>query len=166
MEFKPIGIIHTPYKTREGVPIQPAAGAGRRGEVEVFPEYSDGLRSLEGFDHIILIYHLHLSKEYSLEVIPFLDTEKRGLFATRAPARPNQIGISIVRLTAVKGNILEIRNVDMIDGTPLLDIKPFVPDFDCFDIKPEDRYGWLEKSRDRTEHTHSDDRFTRKNRKE
>ena len=166
MEFKPIGIIHTPYKTRDGVPIQPAAGAGERGEVEVFPEFSKGLKALDGFSHIILIYHFHLSKEYSLEVVPFLDTEKRGLFATRAPSRPNQIGISIVRLTAVKGNILEIRNVDMIDGTPLLDIKPFVPDFDCFDISPEDKHGWLEKSRDRVDITHSDDRFTGKNRKE
>ena len=156
-EFTPIGTIHTQFETTDGVPIQPAAGRGIRGTVEVLPEFADGLKDLDGFSHIILLYHFHRSEGYRLHVTPFLDTEKRGLFATRAPKRPNGIGLSIVRLVSVGGNVLTIEDVDMLDGTPLLDIKPYVP---VFDKRTEVRTGWLEAAQERAHKTRSDDRFT------
>jgi tRNA-Thr(GGU) m(6)t(6)A37 methyltransferase TsaA len=143
--YHPIGTIHTPFKTREGMPTQPSRGKGIEGVVEVEPAYREALDDLEGFSHIFLIYHLHRSSGYSLKVIPFLDTVRRGLFATRAPRRPNPIGISVVRLERIDGNRLYIRDVDMLDGTPLLDIKPCVREFDAAEGA---RFGWLEgKSR-------------------
>ncbi|MBN2310166.1 MAG: tRNA (N6-threonylcarbamoyladenosine(37)-N6)-methyltransferase TrmO [Candidatus Hydrogenedentes bacterium] len=157
MEFRPIGIIHTPFSRPEGMPIQPAGAGGIRGTVEVFQEFQDGLSDLDGFSHIILLYHFHRSRDFQLRVVPFLDTEPRGLFATRAPRRPNPIGLSVVRLCGVDGCLLEIENVDMLDGTPLLDIKPYVPEFDRHtDI----RTGWLERvGRGVTQHR-SDVRFS------
>jgi len=140
--YKPIGIIHSPFKEPRGVPIQPVFAQGIKGTVEVFPEYAEGLQDLEGFSYIILIYHFHLAKRGSLKVIPYMDTKPRGVFATRAPSRPNPIGISVVRLIKVEGNILHIEDVDIVDGTPLLDIKPYVPEFDLRDAK---RIGWLEE---------------------
>ncbi len=154
--FETIGTIHTPYTDTSGVPIQPAAGIGVKGTVEVFEEYRNGLKDLDGFSHIIVIYHFHRSRGFELEVTPFLDTEKRGLFATRAPNRPCPIGLSVVELERIENGILHIRNVDMLDGTPLLDIKPYVPEFDG-DARA--RIGWLEKARKRIAGKRSDDRF-------
>ena len=156
IEFKPIGTIHTPFKEPHGMPIQPAAGKGIKGTVEVFEEFRDGLKDLDGFSHIILLYHLHRSRGFKLEVTPFLDTEKRGLFATRAPNRPNSIGLSIVRLDRIEGCLLHIENVDILDGTPLLDIKPYVREFDG---QADVRTGWLEKAKERISKGESDDRF-------
>lgn len=127
--YSPIGIIHTPFKTIENVPIQPVAAKGIEGTVELEASYCEGLQDLAGFSHIVLIYHFHLSNGFSLRVVPFLDTATRGVFSTRAPRRPNPIGLSVVELTGIDGNVLFIKNVDMVDGTPLLDIKPHIPDF-------------------------------------
>lgn len=140
MGVKPIGIIHSPFKYKEDTPIQPSR-SNAIGEVEVFREYQEGLDDIEGFSHIILIYEFHKSEGYSLKVKPFLDNKLRGLFATRAPRRPNKIGLSVVRLLKRKDNILTVKGIDVLDGTPLIDIKPYVPDFD-----PDEKItiGWLE----------------------
>ncbi|UCG51348.1 MAG: tRNA (N6-threonylcarbamoyladenosine(37)-N6)-methyltransferase TrmO [Candidatus Latescibacterota bacterium] len=139
--FTPIGVIRTPFKTRDDAPIQPSRAEGARGTVEIRPDLAEGLEDLDGFSHITLIYHLHLSKSFKLKVIPYLDDVPRGVFATRAPRRPNQIGVSVVRLIKIEGTVLHIENVDMLDGTPLLDIKPYVPGFVD---QAEVRSGWLE----------------------
>jgi tRNA-Thr(GGU) m(6)t(6)A37 methyltransferase TsaA len=159
--YKPIGVIRTPFKTPENMPVQPAGGKDVEGVVEVAPEYEDGLADLEGFSHVYLIYHLDRSRGYSLKVVPFMDTVERGLFATRAPRRPNPIGISVVRLRRVEGNRLHVCDLDILDSTPLLDIKPCVRDFDA---SSDVRIGWL-KGKARKARTHrSDDRFKAKDR--
>lgn len=160
IEYKPIGIIHTSFKECKGTPIQ-AAGSGKaEGIVEVFPEYADGLKDLKGFSHIILLYHFHLSGNFSLQVKPYLDDQFRGLYATRAPARPNPIGISTVKLIKVEGTKLYIRKLDIVDGTPLLDIKPYVPDFDERKVY---KIGWLEKHIHKLPETKDDHRFIKRN---
>ena len=156
MIYNQIGIIHTPFKKTEGMPIQPPAGRGIEGKVTVFPEYAQGLADLDGFSHIYLIYHFHLSQGYSLKVTPFLDNKLRGVFATRAPRRPNQIGISIVRITKVERNILHIMDIDIVDGTPLLDIKPYVPEFD---MKNVEKYGWYKGKEKESSIKRADNRF-------
>ena len=156
VEFTPIGIIHSPYTKPENMPIQPAGAAGVKGTVEVFEEYRAGLDDLDGFSHIILLYHFHLNRSFKLRVVPFLDSQQRGLFATRAPKRPNPIGMSVVRLDKIENGVLYIQNVDIIDGTPLLDIKPYVPEFDS---QEEVRTGWLEKAKRHVSKRQSDDRF-------
>jgi len=138
--YRPIGIIHTGFRDRAEAPIQGVFARAAKGEVEVFPEYADGLKDIEGFSHIILIYHFHLADGYSLVSMPFLEEEQHGIFAIRHFKRPNPIGLSIVRLESVRGNKLEISEVDILDGTPLLDIKPFVPQFDN---RPDAKSGWL-----------------------
>ena len=138
--YRPIGIIHTVFRDRAEAPIQGVFARAAKGVVEVFPEYADGLKDIEGFSHIILIYHFHLADGYSLVSMPFLEEEQHGIFAIRHFKRPNPIGLSIVRLESVRGNKLEISEVDIIDGTPLLDIKPFVPQFDN---RPDAKSGWL-----------------------
>jgi tRNA-Thr(GGU) m(6)t(6)A37 methyltransferase TsaA len=154
--YNPIGIIHSPFKDIKGMPIQPAGAKGIAGTIEIKPEYVDGLQDIEGFSHIILIYHFHLSKGYSLKVKPFLDETLRGVFATRAPRRPNPMGISVVKLVKVEGTILHIEDIDIVDGTPLLDIKPYVPEFD---ITGEKKLGWLSKKTDNVSKIKSDERF-------
>lgn len=156
VEFESIGIIHSSFKNLTGMPIQPAGAEGVTGTVEVFDNYVDGLKDLAGFSHIILLYLFHRSQGYNLQVVPYMDTEPRGLFATRAPKRPNAIGLSVVRLDRIQHSILHIQNVDILDGTPLLDIKPFVPEFDA---AVEVRTGWLEKARKAVSTQISDDRF-------
>jgi tRNA-Thr(GGU) m(6)t(6)A37 methyltransferase TsaA len=143
MEFvmRPIGVIHTPFNDKNQTPIQPTRSQAT-GRVEVFPEFSAGLQDLEEFSHIILLYAFHCSSGYSLQVQPFLDDQLRGLFATRHPCRPNPIGLSIVRLLAIRENLLNIEGVDVLDGTPLLDIKPYVPDFD---VRTEVKTGWYDR---------------------
>jgi tRNA-Thr(GGU) m(6)t(6)A37 methyltransferase TsaA len=138
--FKPIGVIHTPFPEPAGVPLQPVGAAGIEGRIELLPEYAEGLAGIEGFSHLILIYHLHRASGFDLTVTPFLDTERHGIFATRSPRRPNGIGISVVRLLRVEGPTLYIEEVDMVDDTPLLDIKPYVPQFDS---RTTDKIGWL-----------------------
>jgi tRNA-Thr(GGU) m(6)t(6)A37 methyltransferase TsaA len=139
--YKSIGTIHSPFKQPRGTPIQPPAAQGVQGSVEVFPEYTEGLQDLDGFSHIILIYHFHLAKRPSLTVQPFLDDRQHGVFAVRAPSRPNPIGLSVVRLVEIEENILYVEDLDVLDGTPLLDIKPYVPDFDARQVE---RTGWME----------------------
>jgi tRNA-Thr(GGU) m(6)t(6)A37 methyltransferase TsaA len=136
----PIGVIRTPFNDQSKTPIQ-AARSQATGQVLVDPAYAAGLQDLEGFSHIILLYVFHASSGYSLLVKPFLDDKEHGLFATRHPGRPNPIGLSVVRLLARKKNVLEIEGVDMLDNTPLIDIKPFVPEFD---LHTQTRAGWYE----------------------
>ena len=143
VRYKPIGIVHSPYKKPQDVPIQSVVSKGAKGSVKLAREYAEGLKDIEGFSHIILVYHFHLSRHYSLIVKPFLDEDLHGVFSTRAPSRPNPIGTSIVRLTKIEDNILHIQDVDIIDGTPLLDIKPYVPKFDQ---RKKVRIGWLKNN--------------------
>ena len=154
--YQPIGTIHSPFQSIKGMPIQPAGAKGVQGTVEINSEYVAGLQDLEGFSYIILIYHFHLSKGYSLKVQPFMDKNLRGVFATRTPKRPNPIGISVVRLVRVEGTILHIEDIDIVDGTPLLDIKPYVPEFDVHRV---DQTGWLSKQVDRVSTVKADKRF-------
>lgn len=156
IEYEPIGVIHTPFKQPKGTPVQPAGARGARGTIEVFAPYADGLRDLEGFSHIMLLYHFDRATRGPMIVTPFMDTEPRGVFATRAPRRPNPIGVSVVVLARVDGRVLHVENVDMLDGTPLLDIKPYVPEFDHHRA---DRVGWLEQARGRVRTQQADDRF-------
>ncbi len=156
IEISPIGIIQTPFKKAEGMPIQPAGAAGVKGTVEVFEDFQPGLKDLDGFSHIILLYLFHRSRGYELEVIPFMDTQPRGLFATRAPKRPNPIGLSTVRLDRVENGILHVQDVDILDGTPLLDIKPYIPEFDSH---AQTRTGWFGASRKTVARKRSDNRF-------
>ena len=156
INYKAIGVIHTPFQKPKGTPIQPTASVDVEGTVELFPEYAEGLADLEHFSHIYLIYHFHLSKKASLKVKPFMDDNEHGVFAMRAPSRPNPIGISIVRLSKIEKNILYIKDVDIIDGTPLLDIKPYVPEFD---YRKVDKTGWLEQNVQKLDKTKDDERF-------
>jgi tRNA-Thr(GGU) m(6)t(6)A37 methyltransferase TsaA len=156
IRLSPIGIIHSPFREPEGMPIQPAGAAGVKGEVEVFEGFRAGLRDLDGFSHIVLLYYFHRSHGYDLRVVPFLDSKSRGLFATRAPRRPNPVGFSVVRLDRIRRGVLEIRNVDVLDGTPLLDIKPYVP---AFDSPRGVRIGWLSRTAGKISRRTSDDRF-------
>jgi len=157
IKYKPIGVIPSPFKEPKGTPIQPAGAKGVEGTVEVFPEYAEGLKDVEGFSHVILIYHFHLSKGAPLKVKPYMDNEPHGVFAMRGPSRPNPIGISVVRLVRIEQNILHIQDVDIVDGTPLLDIKPYVPKFD---IREAERIGWLEKNVPKLSILKDDGRFT------
>lgn len=157
IEFRSIGVIHTPFKELEGMPIQPAGAAGVQGTIHIYEEFQEGLADLDGFSHIILLYHFHRSQGYVLQVVPFLDSTPRGLFATRAPKRPNPIGLSVVQLERIENGILHIQNVDILDGTPLLDIKPYVPEFDS---QVEVRTGWLADSHQGVKAHRADKRFT------
>ena len=145
IKLKPIGVIHTPYKNLEEIPIQGRLRPEVKGTVEVYPEFSEGLKDVEKFSHIILLYHFHCSGELKLVAKPYLGKEKRGIFAIRHPCRPNPIGLTVVRLVKRKENVLEVSGVDMLDKTPLLDIKPYVPEFDAV---PEASSGWLQDKLD------------------
>lgn len=131
IEFTPIGIAHTPFSEPADTPRQAALAKDALGTVEVFPDYREGLKDLEGFSHIILLFHFHRSHGFSLTLTPRGGSDLRGVFATRAPRRPNAIGFSVVRLRRIEDGILHVRNIDMLDGTPLLDIKPYIPEFDA-----------------------------------
>jgi len=154
--YRSIGTIHSPFSDRKGMPIQPAGAAGVRGTVAVEPEFQAGLADLDGFSHIIVLYHFHQSEGFELAVVPFMDSETHGLFATRAPRRPNGIGLSVLKLLGVQDGVLAVENIDILDGTPLLDIKPFVPEFDmAVDVKT----GWLAGSATGVLNRKADDRF-------
>jgi len=157
--YTPIGTIHSPFTEPAGMPVQPAGAAGVRGTVLIDEQFREGLRDLSGFSRIILIYAFHRSQGYNLEVIPFLDTVPHGIFATRAPCRPNSIGLSIVQLISVSDGELVIEGVDILDGTPLLDIKPYVPKFDCF---PNEKSGWFGGCDENIVEVRSDERFRKK----
>lgn len=154
--YTPIGTIHSPYTDIAGMPIQPSGARGVRGTIEIRSDLSEGLYDLDGFSHIILLYALHRCTGYSLTVTPFLDPAPHGIFATRSPKRPNAIGLSVVRLMSMDGCVLTIEDVDILDGTPLLDIKPYVP---AFDAHPDTRHGWFEHTAENAETVRSDDRF-------
>ncbi len=154
---KPIGIIHTPHQVMLNTPIQPIAAQGVKGRIELYDEYVTGLSDLDGFSHITLLYHFHQISGHALKVIPFMDTEERGIFATKAPKRPNRIGVSTVKLLNISGNIIDIEEVDMLDGTPLLDIKPFYP---RYDNRSNVAIGWLERNKNLpVENMRADERF-------
>ncbi len=154
MKLHPIGTIHTPFTEQRGTPIQAAVADGAQGTVEVLPRYAEALADIDGFDRIWLIYAFRPAKLVKYRVLPYLDTQTRGLFATRAPRRPNPIGMSCVRLLAVEGTTLRVADIDVLDGTPLLDIKPYAPRFDHFEVE---RCGWLDKVG--SGRTRADDRF-------
>ena len=155
LEFTPIGLIHSPHREAKGTPIQPRWAAGIEGTVEVFPEFAPGLRDLDGFERIWLIFWFDRARAAQLELVPYRDTQTRGVFATRAPSRPNPIGLSCVRLLNIEGLILRVADVDVLDATPLLDIKPYVPDCDVFAVE---RTGWYANAQDSRI---ADDRFAR-----
>ncbi|MGM0416031.1 MAG: tRNA (N6-threonylcarbamoyladenosine(37)-N6)-methyltransferase TrmO [Thermodesulfobacteriota bacterium] len=158
MDIHAIGSIQSPFNAIEDMPIQPSGAAGVRGRIEILPEYIEGLADLDGFSHIIVLYHFSRVSRTELTVTPFLDPAPRGVFATRAPTRPNHIGLSVVKLLNVNDGSLEIEHVDILNGTPVLDIKPYVPAFD----HPEGpvRVGWLEqKEKSSVEQHRSDMRF-------
>lgn len=136
----PIGIIHSDFKTKEACPIQGAFGPDNRGHIEIFPEYEAGLQDIEGFSHLILIYRFDRAGDVQLVRKTFLDDAAHGIFASRHPCRPSGLGLTIVQLDRRNGNILDISGIDVLDQTPLIDIKPYVPRFDCF---PEAREGWI-----------------------
>lgn len=154
VQFQSIGIIRSPFDRPAGTPIQPAFSKGALGQVEIFEEYARGLKDLDGFDRIWLLYVFNRCPAYKLHVMPYMDTQARGVFATRAPARPNAIGISPVILDRIEGNILFVRDIDVLDQTPLLDIKPYSPKFDCFTVERE---GWLGQAD--TRRSRADERF-------
>jgi tRNA-Thr(GGU) m(6)t(6)A37 methyltransferase TsaA len=154
--FHQIGIIHSPFNRLAEMPIQPIGHASKPGRVEVFPAYAQGLDSVQGFSHVILLYFLHKAGRPKLMVTPFLDSQPRGIFATRAPTRPNPIGLSVVMVERVEDNCLYVQNLDILNGTPLLDIKPYVPEFD----RPQEfRLGWLEQARGQAPEEISNERF-------
>ncbi len=158
MTLKPIGVIHSPFKQASGTPIQPAFADDRQAVVEVFPDFAAGLKDLDGFERIWLLYWMHLASEPNLVVKPYMDDALRGLFATRAPARPNPIGLSCVRLLSIEGPLLRVAEIDILDGTPLLDIKPYAPKFDHFNVK---HIGWLRHADEKR--PRADDRFFKNN---
>jgi len=145
--YKPIGVIHSEHTKAEKTPIQPVFAKGCLGEAEVFPEFAAGLRDLDEFSHIYLIYHFHQAGPATLLVKPFLQDAEHGVFATRAPCRPNAIGLSVVELIRREGNVLHLNNVDILDGTPLLDIKPYTAKFDRFETT---RNSWQDEVDEQT----------------
>lgn len=154
--IRPIGIIHSPFTDRADMPIQPCGARDTAGRVVLDKALASGLRDLDGFSHIYLLYHFHMSQGFDLTVVPFMEPAERGLFSTRAPRRPNQIGMSVVRLLRIEGNVLHILGVDVLDGTPLVDIKPYFRTFDAF---PEAVSGWAERHQEQAGEVRSDDRF-------
>jgi len=156
--YTPIGVIHSPFKEPKGTPVQATAAQDVEGIIEVYPEYAEGLKDIEGFSHLILLYHLHLVKESDLVVKPFLGDELHGVFATRSPGRPNSIGFSVVRLIKVEENKLFVRDIDIVDRTPLLDIKPYVAKFD---VRQDVKAGWFEQNMHKFFTTRDDGRFVK-----
>ena len=154
--YQPIGIVHSPFKTPEGTPIQPVAAKEVLATIEIFPDFGEGLKDLDGFSHIYVLFHMHLAKNKSLLVTPFLDTGQHGVFATRAPGRPNSIGISVVCLEKITGNTLHVKNIDILDGSPVLDIKPYIPQFDVFGTT---KNGWMDQNIHKIEEQKDDGRF-------
>ncbi len=141
IKLNPIGVVHSPFKEPSGVPKDSIDGMNYQGTVEIFPQYKDGLKDLDGFSHIIILFYFHKSEYYHLISKPYLDDHPRGVFATRSPHRPNLIGLSVVKLLRIDDNIIYVRGIDMIEGTPVLDIKPYIPEFES---NEGIIIGWLE----------------------
>jgi tRNA-Thr(GGU) m(6)t(6)A37 methyltransferase TsaA len=156
--YQPVGVVRSPFTKLEGMPLQSVAAPEARGTVEVAPHLVPGLKDLDGFSHLFLITHLHRGRPGGLEVVPYLDDAVHGIFATRSPRHPNPIGISVVRLLSVAGAVLEIAGIDLVDGTPVLDIKPYVPEFDSV---AAERTGWLRDAAERVHRIRADGRFDR-----
>ncbi len=156
IRYGPVGVVRSPFTALEGMPLQSVAAREVRGEVVILPQFAPGLRDLDGFSHLHLVTHLHRGVPGGLEVVPFLDHSVRGVFATRSPRHPNPIGLSVVRLLGVAESTLQIAGIDLLDGTPVFDIKPYVPDFD---VVAAERTGWLEGIADRVHRIRSDGRF-------
>ena len=154
--FEQIGTIFSPFKTTENMPIQSKGAKGIKGKIILNEEFILGLNDLGGFSHIILLYYFHKSIGFELETKPFLDNLKRGVFSTRAPKRPNGIGMSVVKLLNIDKNIINIENVDILDGTPLLDIKPYISDFDIHNVE---KSGWTKNKTLNLNSIKSDKRF-------
>ncbi|MBT3321220.1 MAG: tRNA (N6-threonylcarbamoyladenosine(37)-N6)-methyltransferase TrmO [Anaerolineae bacterium] len=154
--YSPIGIIHSPFTKLSGMPIQPTSESSAKGHLEIFSEFAEGLKDLDGFSHIYLIYHLHKATSAKLQLKPFLDNKPHGVFSTRAPRRPNPIGLSLVKIARVQENFIYIENIDILNKTPLLDIKPYIPEFEG---AHEIRIGWLENSKGNITKKKSDERF-------
>jgi len=154
--YHPIGYFHTPHKDTTGMPIQPSGAKGVKGTIKILPEFREGIRDIEGFSHLIILYHLHEIQGQELTVIPFLDNTPHGIFATRSPKRPNPVGLSVMSFCGVSDEGIILNNVDVLHGTPVIDIKPYVPDFD---IWPADRVGWFEGKSCNATTRRSDDRF-------
>lgn len=154
--MQPIGTIRSPYTTLEEMPIQPKGAQDNYGTLVIHEQFTAGLADLEGFSHIYLLYEFHLAKRTELSVIPFMDTQTRGVFATRSPLRPNHIGLSIVKLIKVENNRVEVQGIDVIDKTPLLDIKPYI---EAFDAVKSSSSGWMTASEQEVSAKRSDSRF-------
>ncbi|MFV0437096.1 MAG: tRNA (N6-threonylcarbamoyladenosine(37)-N6)-methyltransferase TrmO [Desulfopila sp.] len=154
--MKPIGIIHTPFTELQNMPIQPVGASEVQGQVVIDPEFAAGLADLAGFSHLFLLYLFHQATRTELTVTPFMDTVPRGVFATRSPLRPNHLGLSVVRLLSVTGTTVHIQGADILDGTPLIDIKPYIS---AFDQVKNSRDGWMEGTRADVAAKRSDDRF-------
>lgn len=154
--FSPVGIVRSPHKELSGMPVQPPSATAFEGEIEILPEFAEGLLDIEGFSRLMIFYHLHKSAGPLLTAKPFLDTVPHGVFASRIPRRPNPLGFSVVRLIGREGNVLRILDVDILDGTPVLDIKPYVPAFDSY---PDERAGWFEGKLEGISEKRSDERF-------
>ena len=154
--YRPIGIVHSPFINPEGTPIQSVAAKDIEAVIEIFPEYAEGLKDLDGFSHIYILFHLHLAGGKPLMVVPFLDTEPHGVFATRSPARPNSIGLSVVLLEKITGNRLYVKNIDILDGSPVLDIKPYISQVDIFETS---KNGWFGDNIHKMDQQKDDGRF-------
>jgi tRNA-Thr(GGU) m(6)t(6)A37 methyltransferase TsaA len=156
MTLEPIGTIHTPYTNLEQMPIQPKGAAETIGTLVIHEAYKEGLKDLDGFSHMYILYHFHKAMRSELLVTPFMDTEIRGVFATRSPLRPSHIGMSVSQIICVEDNIVTLKGIDVLDGTPLLDIKPYIPQFDTVsNVKT----GWMNKNEAEVANTTSDSRF-------
>lgn len=157
--LNPIGTIKTPFFKLENMPTQPYGAKDTLAKVIVNEDYQEGLKDLDGFSHIYLIYYFHKIKEHKLSVVPFNDkmNMQRGVFSTRTPVRPNKIGLSKVRIESVEGNVITVRGIDILDGTPLLDIKPYIENFDV--VYGDVSSGWMTSSKEDIEQKKSDNRF-------
>jgi tRNA-Thr(GGU) m(6)t(6)A37 methyltransferase TsaA len=156
IRYRPIGVVRSPFTEVSGMPLQSVAAPDTVGTIEIYPAFAPGLRDLDGFSHLHLIAHLHEGKPGGLEVVPFLDDTTRGIFATRSPRHPNPIGLSVVELISVQQGTLRVRGLDLLDGTPVLDLKPYVP---AFDHVRADRIGWFEGKTHRVHTVRADDRY-------
>lgn len=154
--LRTVGTVHSRFLEVEGMPVQTVAAAREAGRIEVVPEFGPALQDIEGFEFLIVLTHMHLCEKERLQVLPFLDDKTHGAFATRAPSQPNRIGLSIVRLESVEGLTLHFTGNDMVDGTPVLDIKPYIP---RFDVRQTERIGWFEGKLDQLPTKLSDDRM-------
>jgi tRNA-Thr(GGU) m(6)t(6)A37 methyltransferase TsaA len=154
--YEPIGVVRSPFTTLAGMPLQSVAAAGVKGQIELLEQFAPAVADLDGFSHLHVVSHLHRGAPGGLTVMPFLDETPRGVLATRSPRHPNPIGLSVVRLLAVAGTTLEVSGLDLVDGTPVLDIKPYVPEFDAV---AAERTGWLHAAALRVHHVRADARF-------